>query len=126
VCVVELGLAHCVIPIDGDGVEAVEGCPVVFGGDHGEEAGEVHGAVAVRQWFFGQVDAQAGAENGVVGGKDDEGAFGPVSVVVEGVAEDVILIGNRGGGGAPGARRGAPYSAGLGVPFGRLFRVSGF
>ena len=102
---VELALAHCVIPIDDDGVEAVEGCPVVFGGDHGEEAGEVHGAVAVRQWFFGQVDAQAGAENGVVGGKDDEGAFGPVSVVVEGVAEDVILVGNRGRCGARGTVR---------------------
>ena len=69
----------------------------------------VHGAVAVRQWFFGQVDAQAGAENGVVGGKDDEGAFGPVSVVVEGVAEDVILVGNRGRCGARGTVRGGYF-----------------
>ena len=91
---VELALAYGVIAIDDDGVEAVEGRPVVFGGNHGEEAGEVHGAVAFGERFFRQVDAQAGAEDGVVGGEDDEGAFGPVAVVVEGVAENVVLGGD--------------------------------
>ena len=102
---VELALAYGVIAIDDDGVEAVEGRPVVFGGNHGEEAGEVHRAVAFGERFFGQVDSQAGAKDGVVGGEDDEGAFGPVAVVVECVAENVVLGGDCGRRGARGAVR---------------------